>query len=213
MPEVNGVLNGQIIVPNLMVNHHTFPFEWYFWDTPCFQTHPYEISRVAKSIAQFIPGDILEAPEFTGRKWGTPKADDSVQLDVHPHIRNPSPIYGHWSPKMVSCVVFFHHWCLKSNGPPFRKDMGCSVVGSAGTAAGLEAVVKAGVDLAVNHRRWDWGCWAGGPGGWWVLGPSPQKSLGDGVFFEGFFHGTAVCPPQLHPPRIARWHQKLIAGY
>ena len=29
MPEVNGVLNGQIIVPNLMVNHHTFPFEWY----------------------------------------------------------------------------------------------------------------------------------------------------------------------------------------
>ena len=67
----------------------------------------------------------------------------------------PSAIYGHWSPKMVSCVVSPHHWCLKSNGPPFfRKDMGCSVVGSAGTAAGLEAVVKAGAQ-AVNHRRWD----------------------------------------------------------
>lgn len=39
--------------------------------------------------------------------------------------------------------------------PSFRKDMGCSVVGSAGTAAGLEAVVKAGADRAVNHRRWD----------------------------------------------------------
>ena len=26
-------------------------------------------------------------------------------------------------------------------------------------------------------------------------------------------HENAGCPPQLRPPRIARWHQKLIAGY
>eukprot|EP00927_Polykrikos_kofoidii_P033961 TRINITY_DN2879_c0_g1_i1.p1 TRINITY_DN2879_c0_g1~~TRINITY_DN2879_c0_g1_i1.p1 ORF type:complete len:356 (+),score=53.75 TRINITY_DN2879_c0_g1_i1:69-1070(+) len=32
------------------------------------------------------------------------------------------------------------------------KDMGCFVVGTAGTPAGLEAVRKAGVDAAVNHR-------------------------------------------------------------
>ena len=88
MPEVNGVLNGQIIVPNLMVNHHTFPFEWYFWDTPCFQTHPYEISRVAKSIAQFIPGGWHPGSTRVYRsKMGYPKADDSVPHSKPTHQR------------------------------------------------------------------------------------------------------------------------------
>eukprot|EP00927_Polykrikos_kofoidii_P033962 TRINITY_DN2879_c0_g2_i1.p1 TRINITY_DN2879_c0_g2~~TRINITY_DN2879_c0_g2_i1.p1 ORF type:complete len:377 (+),score=68.21 TRINITY_DN2879_c0_g2_i1:113-1132(+) len=33
------------------------------------------------------------------------------------------------------------------------KDMGCFVVGTAGTPVGLEAVQKAGVDAAINHRE------------------------------------------------------------
>lgn len=51
------------------------------------------------------------------------------------------------------------------------KDMGCSVVGSAGTAAGLEAVVKAGVDLAVNHREKGYleACKAAAPEGFDVI--------------------------------------------
>ena len=64
--------------------------------------------------------------------------------------------------KSMAPLVADHLWA-----PFFRKDMGCSVVGSAGTATGLEAVVKAGADQAVNHRRWDYG------------GP-PQKSIMDG---------------------------------